>query len=224
MKKSEFQSEERGILLRRFFYDDRRLYKLGKATGLKWFDSFDYKFGKDEYAYFATEERQEAPRKLTDPKELNDEVFVSALNQVGPPKYMAIDRFVGEYYYFDAAENIFKIENRQNNIRKEVLGALEDTNGRAYSFLKAIISLYNEDKWDKAYGGATWIDILTKIRQLSGAYPAPRDIAIIKSYKIYYKTGSRRYPTHTVPREMMEVAMKTLKEWNKRIGGQRRLS
>jgi hypothetical protein len=215
----ELRIEERNILLRRFFYDDRRLYKLGKASGLKWFDNFDYRFGKDEYAYFAAEEKQEALMKLTNPKELNDEIFVSALNEVGPPKYMWIDRFVGKYYYFNAEEGAFKLENRQDGVRKEVLGALEDTRGRAYYFLKAIIELHDEDKWDKAYGGATWIDILAKIRELKGAYPAPRDIAIVRSYRIYYKTGSRRYPTHTVPEEMIDVVKETLEEWKKKIGG-----
>lgn len=217
MENKKIRIDERGILLRRFFYDDRRLYKLGKVAGLKWFDNFDYRFGRDEYAFFAAEEKQEALTYLTNPRELNDEVFISALNEVGPPKYMEIDRFVGKCYYFDAGDGIFKLENRQSNVRKDVLGALEDTKGRAYYFLKAIIKLHDEGKWDKAYGGATWIDILAKIREIKGAYPAPRDIAIIKSYRIYYKTGSRRYPTHTVPREMIDIIKATLEEWEKKI-------
>lgn len=208
----ELRIKERNILLRRFFYDNRTLYKLGKATQLKWFNTFDYRFGKDKYAYFATEEREKALEKLTSPGELSDKTFISALNEVGPPKYMGINRFVGKYYYFDAEEGVFKLENRHSDVRKEVLGALEETKGRAYYFLKAIIDLHDDGKWDKAYGGATWIDILAKIREIKGAYPAPRDIAIIKSYRIYYKTGSRRYPTHTVPEEMIETIKETLEE------------
>lgn len=215
----KLETEERNILLKRFFYADRRLYKLGKATGLKWFDNFDYRFNRDEYAYFAAEEKQEALMKLSNPKEINDEMFISALNETGPPKYMEIDRFVGKYYYFNAEEGIFMLENRQNDVREEVIGALGDTKGRAYYFFKAIINLHDEGKWDKAYGGATWIDILAKIRDIKGAYPAPRDIAIVRSYRIYYKTGSRRYPTHTVPEEMINAIMETLEEWRKRMGG-----
>lgn len=210
-------TEERNILLKRFFYADRRLYKLGKATGLKWFDNFDYRFNRDEYAYFAAEEKQEALMKLSNPKEINDEMFISALNKVGLPKYRPqIDRFVGKYYYFDFNEGVFKLENRQNDVCEDVIGALEDTKGRAYYFLKAIIKLHDEGKWDKAYGGATWIDILAKIRDIKGAYPAPRDIAIVRSYRIYYKTGSRRYPTHTVPSEMIHVIKETLEKWRKK--------
>ena len=217
LKREEIQIEERRIFLRRFFYNDRRLYKLGKAAKLRWFDNLDYRFGKDKYAYFGDDERKGALERLTSPKELSDEKFVSALNEVGSLKYRPqIDRFVGKYYYFDADEGIFKLENRQSDVRKEVLGALEETKGRAYYFLRAIIELQDEDKWDKAYGGATWIDILAKIRELKGTYPAPRDIAIIKSYRIYYKTGSRRYPTHTVPKEMIDAIKETLEEWGNR--------
>lgn len=210
--------EERKILLRRFFYDDRRLYRLGKASNLKWFDDFDYKFGKDDYAYFAMEEKEEALKKLTNSAELNDEKFVSALNEIGPPEYKGIDCFVGKYYYFDTKDGVFKLDNRQDDICKEVFGTLKDTKGRAYYFLKAIIKLYNEKKWDKAYGGAPWIDILAKIRDLRGTYPAPRDIAIIASYRIYYKTGSRRYPTHTIPEEIILIVDAELEKWKRNTG------
>lgn len=210
----EYKGRERRILLRRFFYDDRRLYRLGKAAGLSWFNGLDYRFGRDEFAYMAMEEKREAMDNLSNPSMLSDRDFISALNRVGPPKYMVIDRFVGRYYYFDSrGEGIFKLENRQDEVRRDVLGALEDTKGRAYYFLKAIIKLYYEGRWDRAYMGATWIDILGKIREMGGAYPAPRDLAIIKSYRIYYKTGSRRYPTHTVPEEMISIVDEVLDGW-----------
>lgn len=210
------KDKERKILLRRFFYNDRRLYNLGKATGIKWFDKFDYKFDKDEYAYFATEEKEEALEELTNPKVLNDEEFVSGLNKVGPPEYMQIDRFVGRYYYFNAREEgTFKLDDRRADLRRDVQGMLDETSNRAYYFLKAIISLYRDGRWDKAYRGATWIDILAEIRDIKGAYPAPRDIAIIKSYRTYYKTGSRRYPTHTVPEEMISTIEETLENVTK---------
>lgn len=200
------KNKDRKILIRRFFYDAKQLYNLGKAAGIEWFDKFDYKFGKDEYAYFAEEERIEAINKLADPSNLSNEKFVSALNKVGSPKYMAIDRFVSKNYYFDANYGgTFKLEDRRSDIHKDVEGVLKETNDRAYYFFKAIIELYKEGKWDNAYGGATWIDILAKIRELKGEYPAPRDIAILKSYRIYYKTGSRRYPTHTIPEEMLDT-------------------
>ena len=90
-------------------------------------------------------------------------------------------------------------------IRSKVKGVLKDTKGRTSYFLKAIIELYKDGSWDKAYGGATWEDMLSKIRELGGPYPSPRDLVILKSYDLYFKTGSRRYPTHTVPLEMIAI-------------------
>jgi hypothetical protein len=36
---------------------------------------------------------------------------------------------------------------------------------------------------------------------------------ILKSYGIYYKTGSRRYPTHTIPEEMIPTIEEELEKW-----------
>jgi len=48
-----------------------------------------------------------------------------------------------------------------------------------------------------------------------GKYPSPRHLAILKSYKIYYRTGSRRYPTHTIPEEMIPIIDIELEKWKK---------
>jgi len=203
---------EREIILKRFFNNDRRLYKLGKVANIEWFSKFDRKFERDQYAYFAEEERKEARKRIIE--ELDDDKFISSLNRVEKPKYMVIDRFVGERYYFDSRKDgLFRLEDKRDEVRSDVQGALKDTKGRAYDFLKSIIILYKEDAWDKAYRGAVWTDILAKIRELGGGYPSPRDVAIIKSYRIYYKTGSRRYPTHTIPEEMIPTIDEELDRW-----------
>jgi len=208
---------ERKILLRRLFHSDRDLYKIGKLAGLTWFTRFEAKFERDRYAYFADEERKEAIEKIV--SELPDDRFVEVVNKVfrEEERYVEIDRFVGENYYFDVGVGL-KLENKQEELRKEVWNALDETHGRSYHFLKAIIELHKEGRWDKAYGGATWVDILAKIRELRGVYPPPRDLALLKSYKIYYKTGSRRYPTHTVPEEIIPVVEEVLDQYlEKRI-------
>jgi hypothetical protein len=205
--------KERKILLSRFFRNDRRLYQVGKSAKIGWFDKFDRRFGKDKYAYFAREEEAEAIDMLAQPETLGDQKFIEALNEVGPPGYMKIDRFVGKYYYFDdKGDSIFKLEDKRDGVRDDVRGVLEDTKGRAYYFLKAIISLQEQGQWDRAYGGATWSDILGKMREIGGDYPAARDMPIFTSYRIYYKTGSRRYPTHTIPEEMIPLVKDELEK------------
>jgi len=209
---------ERRLLLRRLFYRDRDLYKIGKLAGLEWFSKFEAKFEKDRYAYFADEERKEAIERIA--SQLPDDIFIEIVNKVfrEEERSVEIDRFVGEHYYFDLNTGL-KLDNKQGELKKEIWSALEETNGRSYYFLKAIINLYREGKWDKAYGGVTWVDILAKIRELKGVYPPPRDLALLKSYKIYYKTGSRRYPTHTIPEEIIPIVEEVLNLYIKKVKG-----
>lgn len=208
---------ERELLLKRFFCSDRQLYQLGMLAAIEWFNMFDLKFTKDQYAFFAEEEKKEARVRILDIPD--DQKFSDILNKAEPPKYMEIDRFIGEYYYYDANIGKFALENKTGILRGEVRDALKETKERGYSFIKAIIELYKKGKWDQAYGGATWIDILSKIRELKGKYPSPRDLAILKSYRIYYKTGSNRYPTHTVPEEMIPIIDDELENWRKTAPG-----
>ena len=212
------KKDERKELLRRLFHNkDRDLYNLGKLAGILWFEKFQDKFERYRYAYFADEERREAIERII--SELSDEEFVRVVNQVYrmEDRYLEIDRFVGEHYYFDPDVGVL-LENRQSEVETDVWRALEETKGRCYYFLKAIIELYKIGKEDKAYGGVRWQDILAEIRRLKGEYPPPRDLALLKSYKIYYKTGRRRYPTHSVPREIFSVVEKVLKEYELKKG------
>jgi len=208
-------AEERKTILDRFFYRDRDIHAIGKACKIPWFDKFDDKFARDTYAYFASAEKTEAIEKIA-AANISDQEFVDVLNLMRQNGslvfYDGIDRFVGEHYFFDSEEG-FRAENRQNTVRDDVKNALGELKERGCNFLQAVIDLYERGKWDRAYGGATWADILAQVRSLGGGYPSPRDLAILKSYKLYYKTGSRRYPTHTIPEEIIEVVAGALKEW-----------
>jgi len=227
---------ERKILIKRFFWDDRKLYAFGKALGESWFDTFDIKFRKDIFASFSYEEKLDAVKEVVKDM-IKDEKFVYAFNQVfsnflneikkknyNPEDYIRIPLFIGSRYYLnlETRNNLpfsekLSCANHQDKVKEKIKEALKETKGRAYWFLKAIIELYQEGKWDKAYGGAPWLDILAKIRELKGTYPPPRDIAILASYRLFYfKTGSRRYPTHTIPEEMIECVKQCLNEWNEK--------
>jgi hypothetical protein len=199
-------SSERRILLKRFFYTDRSLFELGTALRIPWFERFRPKFGRDAYAYFTPEEKLEAMELLCG--QPDEKTFVSALNRVEHPTYLDIDRFLGERYCFDGSK--FSQEDRRPALREDIRAVIEETRGRVAIILRAIISLHRAGMWDKAYGGATWPDILANIREKRGSYPSPRDLTILKSYRIYFKTGSRRYPTHTVPEEMIPTIEEVL--------------
>jgi hypothetical protein len=199
---------ERKILLKRFYYTDRALFDLGCALNIPWFQHLAPRFQRDTYAYLTAEEKLEAIDLLC--KQADDTTFVSALNRVAHPDYLQIGRFVGNRYFFDGSK--FYLEDKRLGLRKNVVAVLSETDGRVAVLLRALISLYHANKWDKAYGGAAWPDILESIREIGGSYPSPRDLAILKSYKIYYRTGSRRYPTHTIPEEMITTIEEVIKE------------
>jgi hypothetical protein len=199
---------ERKILVKRFFYTDRALFDLGCVLNIPWFGHLAPRFQRDTYAYFTAEEKLEATDLLC--KQADDTTFVSALNRVVHPEHLEIRRFVGNRYFFDGSK--FYLEDRRLDLRKDIIAVLGETDGRVAVFLRALISLYHAKKWDKAYGGAAWPDILENIREIGGSYPSPRDLAILKSYRIYYKTGSRRYPTHTIPEEMIPTIEEVMRE------------
>jgi hypothetical protein len=199
---------ERKILLRRFCYTDRAIFDLGRGLNIPWFQHLAPRFQRDTYAYFTPEEKLEATDLLC--KETDDTTFVSALNRVVHPNYLEIGRFVGGRYFFDGSK--FYLEDRRPALRKDVEAVLGETEGRVAVFLRALISLYHANRWDKAYGGAAWPDILEGIREIGGSYPSPRDLAILKSYRIYYRTGSRRYPTHTIPEEMIPTIEEVVRD------------
>lgn len=203
------EGSERRILLKRFYFTDRSLFELGTELRIAWFERFKPKFGRDAYAYFTPEEKLEAMELLC--RQADDKTFLSALNHVEHPTYLDIGRFVGERYFFDGSK--FFLEDRRPALREDIRAVIEETSGRVAIILRAIISLYHADRWDKAYGGAAWSDILASIREMRGSYyPSPRDLTILKSYRIYFKTGSRRYPTHTVPEEMIPTIEEVLRK------------
>ncbi|NIP61279.1 MAG: hypothetical protein GWN01_10245 [Nitrosopumilaceae archaeon] len=205
MQKTKFglsKEDERTVLLRRLFWADRDFFRVGHAAKIPWFDKHARKFRQDNYAYFGSEEKSEAISHIVN--EPRNDIFVKSVNSVYKleKRYQDIDIFIGRFYYFDLKTHV-KIEDRRKELIEKVEGAISDTKGRARFFLKAVIELYKDGRWDRGFGGVTWEEMLAKMRELGGPYPSPRDVVILKSYKIYFKTGSRRYPTHTVPEEMM---------------------
>ena len=53
------------------------------------------------------------------------------------------------------------------------------------------------------------------MREITGRsiMPSPMDYVLFNSYKIYYKTGSNKYPTHTIPPESIPTVKQALEEF-----------
>lgn len=202
--------EERKILLRRFFQSGEKLYNIGKFLDINWFNQFDEEFKSREWLYISSDKEKEAIDIIAD--SISDEQLRYIFEKFEPSLW-GIDCFRGKHYSFE--NGVFEIKNRQNEVREAVIEVLGVTGERGYAFLKAIINIYEEGKWDSAYGGAEFSNIIAKMREIIGKHtmPSPRDYPLFSSYKLYYKTGSNKYPTHTIPMEIIPVVKEALEEW-----------
>jgi len=130
-----------------------------------------------------------------------------------PPKYVGFDVFRGYYFYYKLGDAL-KRECRWDEVYDNTLKALKDTKGRVKPFLKALISLYTEEK-PSFMLGYSLSKIQEKIIELEGRVRnlTPVDYVVLKAYKIYYKTGSRRYPEHALPIESIPPIEKAIEDF-----------
>lgn len=200
--------EERRILLFRFY--SGKLYEIGKFLDISWFNQFDEAFEFAGCVPLYGDNEKEALNLIVN--SISDKKLEEVFERF-EPNLWNIESFLGKYYTF--VNGKFSIGSKHNEIRKDVLKALSETGERGYAFLKAIISLYEEGKCDSVYGGAKFSDIVAKLREITGrsTMPSPMDYVLFNSYKIYYKTGSNKYPTHTIPPESIPTVKHALEEF-----------
>jgi len=213
---------ERAILIRRFIREDLTLYRIAKDLGLNVASKYDeiyekhLKFGYTFYIPFDERDRliDEIARTITDEK------LVKIFDELKPEDILGIG-FRGKYYVYEEGKGL-RLESAWERVKRDVLEALEETGERGYAFLKAIIILHEEGKWSGDYYGASYSDIIAKMREILGktVFPAPRDFILFKSYKIYYKSGSRKYPTHSIPEEIIPAVNEALEEWRRSRKGE----
>jgi hypothetical protein len=200
--------EERWVLLSRFF--SGKLYEIGKFLDISWFIQFDEDFEFAGCVPLYGDNEKEALNLIVN--SISDKKLEEVFERF-EPNLWNIESFLGKYYTF--VNEKFRIGSKHNEVRKDVLKALSDTGERGYAFLNAIISLYEEGKCDSVYGGAKFSDIVAKMREITGKsiMPSPMDYVLFNSYKIYYKTGSNKYPTHTIPPESIPAVKQALEEF-----------
>jgi len=46
--------------------------------------------------------------------------------------------------------------------------------------------------------------------------PSLRDFAVLRACQICYKSGSRRYPSHSIPLKILSTVEEALEEWRLR--------
>jgi|Deesub1362B_J571_1020462.scaffolds.fasta_scaffold00067_44 hypothetical protein len=224
---------ERFLLLKRFGYvgTDKLMYELTRNL-LKKAQNKDLEDLVEKYKpkyenhllrgasfYMNYDDRERLGIEVA--KIIDDETLVKLLDEI-PPEYdiTGLGLFRGKNYTYTIGGEL-ELECRWDEVYNETLEVIEKTKGRAYHFLKAIIFLYNVDE-TRRYGysyGPSLAEIQTVIRGDEGKpiMLAPQDYVLLKAYRIYYKSGSKRYPGHTVPLEIIPPVEKALNNWeNKR--------
>mgnify|MGYP000049956042 CR=1 FL=1 len=214
---------ERIMLLRRLLRDED-LYKLAKKLGISEASEYDNEYEqylKSQRSFFMlrSEDKERLIEKIA--QKASDEVLVEFFNAARPKDPFGVG-FRGRYYVYDEFRGL-RLENGWEEVKRDVFEALKITGERGYAFLKAIIDLHDIGKWKGDWYGASYSDILARMREILGrtVMPAPRDFAVLKSLRIYYKSGSRRYPTHSIPEEIIPAVKEALKEWiiRRKTGG-----
>ena len=211
----EYQVTERKILLKRFLAsEDVALYKIAKELGLhiasKYDDSYERSLKSGSYFYIPYNEKDVIIEEIA--HEISDEKLIELFSELRPRDFLGLG-FRGKYYIYDENKGL-KIGNAWERVKQDVIEALNITGVRGYAFLKAIIILHEEGKWYGDLYGASYSDILAVMRNILGEFttPAPRDFVVLRSYKIYYKSGSRKYPTHSIPEEILPIVKEALDE------------
>jgi len=224
----ELQDErlrERLMLLARFMRD-KDLIQIALELGLDGRVT-EYKRRYEEsrrrgYSfYLPSEERRRLITEIAE--KITDEKLAEIFNKLKPEDRLTdIGCFRGKYYtYYEGGELL--LHGSWDEVKRDVFDALEQTKKRGYAFLKAIIKLTKEmlKKRDIEYCylfGPSYSDILRVMRAELGRFvaPSPRDFAVLKACQIYYKSGSRRYPGHSIPLEILPAVEEALEEWKLR--------
>jgi len=209
------KTRERLILLKRFVREDVDIYRLGEQVGLERVHKYREEFKRRQvsrgYFYIPYDEKDGILNDIAD--SISDEKLVDFFSNLKPTDWLGIG-FKGQFYTYSEGERL-TMRNASEDVKKDVLEALNQVGERGYALLKAIAELHDLGKWIGDYYGATYADILAQIRKLCGKplLPAPRDFPILASYRIYYKSGSRKHPTHSIPEERIDSVKEALEQW-----------
>jgi len=228
----KLEAFERFLLLKRFGYDvDKLIYELAKdllnKAENKKLEELVEKYSPEYEAhsirgssfYMNYNDRSELTIEVA--KMIDSNNLAKLLNEI-PPRYdlTGLGIFRGKNYTYIMGQEL-RLESRWDEVYNETIEVIEKTKGRAYHFLNAIIFLYSIDaaqKYSYSYGPSL-AEIQMVIRSNEGKpiMLAPQDYVLLKAYRIYYKSGSKRYPGHTVPLEIIPPVKKALNDWkNKR--------
>ena len=225
----DIRSFEVYLLLHAYGYsfNDKLLYEISmklfnktKDSALKYIiDKYSARYQdhlKRGYSFYIDLDERGRLVKLI-AKLMDDNTLFELFDKYKPEYYYRdLGVFRGSYYVYDGVK--LKQGCGWDEVYRDAVKALKERKERAYYFLKAIIEIYKERPPDPLYYNAPRLaEIEKKIIEFIGRtlMLTPVDYVTLKAYRIYFKAGTRRNPTHAIPLESIPPIEKALEEWKK---------
>jgi hypothetical protein len=223
----DIESFEMYVFFERFLTDDVQIYELALN-----YEDIDKEINeiikkhKDEYNEYLTKNEsfwlcgdgyklQSLVAKYLDFNTLNEYILK---NQ---PKWCRrLDFLRGYLYTYSYEDNKLEQKCDWDNVYNDTISVIKETKGRAYCFLRILVDLYYKNPKPDSFYGFTFEELLKKTVEYTGSTKtiAPRDWTILKAYRIYFKTGGKKYPEHAIPIECVPAIDKALEDYkNKNI-------
>jgi hypothetical protein len=212
----EWNKEWERVLLLSRLINEGDLVCVAAAAGLTEYDELCKKAHQGS-VYLSDEARS---RIIKDLMKIEDEKLIEAFRKTKPRLYPDLP-FRGNYYTYLGDGNL-QLKSSWSEVKRDVHELLEKGGERMYAFLKAVVELTEEllKKHGPRYCyifGPDYGSIVRRMREILGRLetPLPRDFVLLKASGIYYKSGSRRYPSHSILLETLPAVKEALEEWER---------
>jgi hypothetical protein len=212
----EWNKEWERVLLLSRLINEGDLVCVAAAAGLTEYDELCKK-ARQGSVYLSDEARS---RIIKDLMKIEDEKLVEAFRKTEPRLYPDLP-FRGNYYTY-LGDGDLQLKSSWSEVKRDVHELLEKGGERMYAFLKAVVELTEEllKKHGPRYCyifGPDYGSIVRRMREILGRLetPLPRDFVLLKASGIYYKSGSRRYPSHSILLETLPAVKEALEEWER---------
>lgn len=182
---------ERIILLTRLYWSDQ-IHKIGTDLDIEEIKNVENHWSLDYYKSVSL-----LAKKIDDSK-------LSEIIANYPTKYIDLGGFQGKHYSLDEKGNL-KFESSWETVRKNVQSALKQWNEKAYSVLKALIN---------KKGSSSYFELIDEIGKVLGKEYVPSFLLPrLSPLKLVFKTGSNKYPSWTIPTEIIPVVEEELQKF-----------
>ncbi len=197
------------ITLIAYHYFGSELLELGRLLGIKEFLNIQSWYTLDR------EKELELLRLLV--SRLSDEEFLDIFRRF-PPK-IRLRNFRGNFYV--VKDGKISLGSAWDEVKKDVKELLNsqkpETAAKLYAFLKALCELCRNSRYYvlSDYYAPAPEEVLKRASEIYGSpfMPAPYHYMLLKQYGLFFRGGSRNYPTYCIPIEIIPAVMEALDEW-----------